>query len=74
MKNEQLRYRNQICEIDHPVLGRVRVSGTPVIGSGMTCEVRLPAPSVGQHNEEVYTQLCGLAHTEITSLREKGVI
>jgi len=74
MESEQLRYRNQICEVDHPVLGRVRISGVPVTGSGMTCEVRLPAPTIGQHNEEVYAQLCGLTRTEIASLREKGVL
>ncbi|WGF88054.1 CaiB/BaiF CoA transferase family protein [Marinivivus vitaminiproducens] len=43
-----------------------RLSGTPGV-------FRTPAPSIGQHNEEIYGRI-GYASEQVRSLREQGVI
>jgi crotonobetainyl-CoA:carnitine CoA-transferase CaiB-like acyl-CoA transferase len=37
-------------------------------------EVRWPGPDIGEHNEEVLSQLVGLTPTEISRLRAEGVL
>ncbi len=36
--------------------------------------MRLPAPTIGQHNEEVLTQLLGYSKEQVVELRKAGVI
>ena len=41
--------------------------------SGCSKDIRIPTPGVGEHNEEVLSEL-GLAKAEIEDLRRGGVI
>jgi succinate--hydroxymethylglutarate CoA-transferase len=47
---------------------------TPVKYSETQPVVRSPPPTLGQHTDEVLTQLLGMGEAEIRGLREKGVI
>lgn len=62
-----------IVEQDHPKAGRIRLIGSPVKLSGSRCGPRSPAPSLGQHNEEVFKEL-GYTKEEVKKLREDGVV
>ena len=48
------------AEVDHPAAGRTRLIGSPVKFSQTPASVRVAAPQVGQHTEEV---LLGLDYT-----------
>ena len=42
--------------------------------SGVSGKKIEPAPSVGQHNEEIYLGFLGLSRDELGSLKKEGVI
>jgi crotonobetainyl-CoA:carnitine CoA-transferase CaiB-like acyl-CoA transferase len=70
--NPQLRHRNFFEVEDHPVAGRHEVPTFPVRFEHVTSWHQRHAPTLGEHNDEVLTEL-GLA-AEIPRLRELGII
>jgi crotonobetainyl-CoA:carnitine CoA-transferase CaiB-like acyl-CoA transferase len=42
--------------------------------SDTPADLRWPGPAVGEHNEDVYSELLGLETTRIDALRRQGVI
>jgi crotonobetainyl-CoA:carnitine CoA-transferase CaiB-like acyl-CoA transferase len=72
-----LKQRQIIVEIDHPMKGRVKVIGCPLkfyTAHGPHQIDVLPAPGIGQHNEEVYTTLLGHSATALAQWRTEGII
>ena len=66
--------REQILEVESPHHGSLlqpdivpRLSDTPG-------RIPRPAPTLGQHNDEVYAELLGLSQAQIDAYRESGVI
>ena len=49
----QVQAQEMEIEVEHPGHGMVRMLGFPVKLSGTPCRVRLPAPDLGAHNEEI---------------------
>jgi len=66
--------REMLIEIDHPIAGRVRIPGTPMKLSETPAYVTGTAPTLGQHNEEVLTELLGCDKDTVRQLKEEGVI
>ncbi|MEE9324716.1 MAG: CoA transferase [Dehalococcoidia bacterium] len=60
-------------EIEHPETGKVKYPGRPFKLSNAPTPPRRPAPSLGQHNEEVFSDL-GYSSEELVKLRDRGVI
>lgn len=69
----QVRSRQMLVETTHPKAGRVRQIGVPIKFSETPGEIRMPAPEIGEHTEEILGQL-GFAQEEIDHLRKMGVI
>ena len=57
--NPQLDARNYFVEIDHPVAGRFRYPGAPILTESRWWRIRRPAPLLGQHTQEVLEELEG---------------
>ena len=72
-----LKQRQMIIDLDHPVKGPVKVIGCPLKfyteDGALQLDV-MPAPSVGQHNEEIYTSLLGYDAADLERLQAEGVI
>jgi formyl-CoA transferase len=68
-----LKERGMFVTVEHPVRGPVPMPGFPLKMSASSVPI-LPAPLLGQHNEEVYGTLLGLPAEELERLRERGVI
>jgi len=66
--------RSSIVETEHPVVGRVKMQGVGPRLSLTPGGIDRPAPALGEHNEEIYSQLLGLSAEELTQLRSEGVI
>ena len=65
--------RKMFVDVDHPVLGKVKITGQGIKMSKTNPYVRSCSPLLGENNEEV---LAGLGYTqeEIAQMKETGVI
>lgn len=61
-------------EFDHPVWGKVRLSGFPAWFSETPARIRREAPEHGQHTEEVLMELTGCTWDDIVRLKNERVI
>jgi len=71
---EQTRARNYFETIDDPVLGKIRVPGTPLRLTSHRAVASRPAPRLGEHNREIFGDRLGLTDAEIDSLKKAGTI
>jgi crotonobetainyl-CoA:carnitine CoA-transferase CaiB-like acyl-CoA transferase len=69
----QIRARQIIVEGEHPVAGPFTYVGEPVIVDGAPYRVRRPAPTLGQHTDEVLREL-GRTAEDIEALHRDGVV
>jgi crotonobetainyl-CoA:carnitine CoA-transferase CaiB-like acyl-CoA transferase len=72
-----LKQRQMIIDLDHPVKGPIKVIGCPLKfyseDGALEFDV-LPAPAIGQHNDEVYTSLLNYRAADLDRFRAAGVI
>ncbi|HYD69159.1 CaiB/BaiF CoA-transferase family protein [Azospirillum sp.] len=72
-EDPQLKHREMLLAMDHPVEGRIPQLGFPIKFSDTPGRLRAPPPLLGQHNEEVLRAL-GYADGDIADLRAKRAI
>jgi len=69
----QLRHRRSFWELDHPEIGKYRSIGASFVLSKSPYELRR-APLLGEHNEYVLKDICGMSDEEIAELVIEGVL
>ncbi|MGH7814202.1 MAG: CaiB/BaiF CoA transferase family protein [Candidatus Binataceae bacterium] len=69
-----LNQRNYFVELNHPEVGVRKHCGIPWRMSATPCEVKSPAPLLGQHTDEVLTNLLGYTAEEVATMRSKGAL
>ena len=69
----QVRAREMVVETEHPVAGSVKNIGIPIKLSDTPGRFQRPAPTLGQHTDEVLRDL-GRSDAEIESLRSERVV
>ncbi|MCE2458482.1 MAG: CoA transferase [Dehalococcoidia bacterium] len=69
----QVQAREMMVETDHPVAGRVKNIGIPIKLSETPGQFQRPAPALGQHTNEVLTDL-GCSPDDIEKLRGEGIV
>ncbi len=74
MENPQYRARGYFVDIDHPVAGKATYPGAPFLMSGTPWRVQSPAPTLGQHTQEVLCGWLGYSLKDLALLRESGVV
>jgi crotonobetainyl-CoA:carnitine CoA-transferase CaiB-like acyl-CoA transferase len=52
----------------------VQLAGTPLNLSGTPTQMRMPPPLLGEHTDEILTNLLGLNDKAIANLRQNGAI
>ncbi len=65
--------REMVTEVDHPILGRMKMLGIPTKFSKTPGAVRTAAPTFGQDTDRVLDQL-GLSAERIAALRASGAV
>ncbi len=73
-EDEHLKARNYFVNLPHPVVGVKQHCGIPWKMSETPSAVRAAAPLLGQHNDEVLSQVLGLSGAEIATLRASGAL
>ena len=73
VEDPHLKARGFLIEMEHPVAGTVRATGSPAHLSGTPIERFDPAPVLGQHTERYLTEL-GFSDQEIEELSRAGVV
>ena len=74
LANPQAEARGFFVELPHPEVGTRRHLGIPWKMSRTPCEVRRPAPVLGQDTDYVLEQIVGLSREEVAALRAKEVL
>jgi crotonobetainyl-CoA:carnitine CoA-transferase CaiB-like acyl-CoA transferase len=70
----QVQAREMFVERDHPVYGRLKLTGSPLKMSETPGRVRLLAPMPGEHNEEIFCGLLGHSKDDLDRWRAEGVV
>ena len=75
LDNPQLWDRGFLMNVEHPGLGAtLTYPGAPYIFSESPWKLRSTAPSVGEHNADVYGDELGLSPRELSELSRSGVV
>ena len=69
----QIQAREMIVEMPHPLSGKVRVVASPMKLAETPVRYRMPPPLLGEHTDEVLTEL-GFSVDEVRALRAEGVV
>jgi formyl-CoA transferase len=71
--DRHIQFRGIVVDEHHPVAGEFTTLGNPVRIPGRAFEVRIPAPAVGEHTDEVLAEL-GYSPSDVDAMRNAGVI
>ena len=71
-KDEQAIANGYIVDLDHSLVGSMKMYGPPLKMSETPLEVQGPAPALGEHTDEILSSI-GYASEQIKGLRESGV-
>jgi CoA:oxalate CoA-transferase len=74
LEDPHVKARGIITEVEHPTAGKVRSPGFPVKLSKSPASIRFPAPQLGEHNEEVLTELLGYTKEQVAEFKKAGVL
>ena len=73
-EHPQAQVRGLAVEAQHPTAGPVKLTGFPYKLSQTPAEVRQAPPMLGQHTEEVLTEVLGYSAEAAEGLRERGAV
>jgi formyl-CoA transferase len=68
-----LRQTGTVVEVDHPTRGKYLTVGMPVKLSDSPAVVTR-SPLLGEHNEEVLSQVLGYTPDEVAAIRRSGAL
>ncbi|HKV55752.1 MAG TPA: CoA transferase [Candidatus Binataceae bacterium] len=74
LNSEHLNARGFFVEIAHPAAGTHKYPGAPLKYHATPWAIRMPAPTLGQHNQEIFGGRLGLDAAHIAELKRTGVI
>jgi crotonobetainyl-CoA:carnitine CoA-transferase CaiB-like acyl-CoA transferase len=74
LSSEHLKARGFFVEIAHPVAGTQTYPGAPLKYHRTPWEIRMPAPTLGQHTAEILGERAGVDAGQLKELQSKGVI
>ncbi|MQF49036.1 CoA transferase [SAR202 cluster bacterium AC-647-N09_OGT_505m] len=66
--------RGMLVEMDHPQIGKFQAPGPPYDFSGTPWRIASPAPTLGQHNNEIICDRLGYSREDLVKMRQRSVI
>ncbi len=74
VNHPQVQARKMVTEISHPKAGQIKLTGIPVKLSDTPGSIENPPPLLGQHTDEILSDVLGYSKEKITELRKSEVI
>ncbi len=74
MSDPQIVSRGFFQEVEHPEAGTLKHPTTPYQHSAAPWRDYRPAPTLGQHNEEIFGERLGYSEEELEELKKEGII
>jgi len=74
LADTQVLHRNMVIDLKHPNGSSTKGPGNPIKLSRSSDEVFTAAPTLGQHTDEVMTQLLNLSAAQIEQMKVQGII
>ncbi len=72
-EEKSLRDTGTVVEVDHPTRGAYLTVGNPIKLSDSVADVRR-SPLLGEHTDEILTQVLGYSDDEVAEIRKSGAI
>lgn len=70
----QVLHRKMLVEVDHPTAGRIKLAGIPVKYSDTEATIKSHPPLLGEHTEEILSEVLGFDKDKIEDLRSREVL
>lgn len=70
----QILHREMIVEVEQPLSGKVKLGGSVFKMSKTPGDRKQRIPLVGEHNEDIYSELLGYSEEELEKLKAEGTI
>ena len=70
----QIQARKMFVELEHPIYGPVKITGTPLKLSETPGRVERLAPMPGEHNEEIFVGMLGYTKEDLARWQKEGVV
>ncbi|MHC4611055.1 MAG: CaiB/BaiF CoA transferase family protein [Planctomycetota bacterium] len=70
----QVLHRDMVAEVPHPSIGTLRLCGVPVKYAETPATIRHPPPLLGEHTDEILTDILGYLPDTIEALRQDGTV
>jgi crotonobetainyl-CoA:carnitine CoA-transferase CaiB-like acyl-CoA transferase len=70
----QIIENEYLTDLEHPTLGKIKIPGYPVQFNGNCIQANKAAPELGEHTDEILTEVGRYSRSEIEHFRETGVI
>jgi crotonobetainyl-CoA:carnitine CoA-transferase CaiB-like acyl-CoA transferase len=74
VEDPHLNQRGYFVEVDHPIIGKAKVSGLPYKLSKTPGAIERTSPLVGEHNEFILGKYLGMDRARVQKLKEEGVM
>lgn len=74
MADPQVQARDMIVEVEHPVAGILKLAGIPIKMSATPGIIKDPAPTLGQHTEQILKEFLNKTEADIAALRQAKAI
>jgi CoA:oxalate CoA-transferase len=66
--------REMFVECEHPVAGKLKITGSQFKFNNHKVSVKIPSPLLGQHNAEILSEILGYSEDEVEQLHTDHVI
>ena len=70
----QVQARDLVLEVEHPNAGPIQLTGFPYKLNQTPAELRYPPPLLGEHTEEVLTEMLDYSKEDVARFKERGAI
>jgi len=74
IEDEHIKERKAFIDRDHPTAGPTKLLAPWIHMSKTPASIRTDSPALGQHTDEVLGGILGLSTTELSDLRNQGIV